>query len=306
MTREMRYRFIGVFFFMFLAGNLLLLTKSGQQWIQAMADPESGSGRLLPILSLVAVLLTAEWVGYLMSAWFYRLWLWCGGWSAFWKDLGLKASIMEEYKRQRGNATQPPSASSMLQSLSHDIHFSYIWQGFPEARRDWAIRRHVAFVSDCSILTAMWLAYAFAALLSVKVGNGNTTDWWIAGVCAVLAGAAAPFFLARVLHWNALRRKTWLPLLLLLLSGVGTLIGPYLVADGIAQTKSCLWAPAALAIIVAVVLFFDARTNLIDNRRFVELCITGIRDRNLQSTLRTIEGKLLGTGADDKGGGEAS
>ena len=150
MTRDMRFRVVGVFFYLLLLLSLGL-TKSGMESLRELFSCGSNLQSLQIVISLAglgALLFTSDAMGYFFGTVFHRIWDYHGGWSRFWRDLGIKDSFQRAHDRKhaQGGSSLRSEACRRPADFPEDLYFSYFWQRVPQGRREWAMRRHLRAV----------------------------------------------------------------------------------------------------------------------------------------------------------------
>jgi hypothetical protein len=196
MTRDMRFRFIGLVFYVLLVMNILM---TNQVWrsLFGCGNGNSGIGTaqvIIGAVSLGAVLFTSEAMGYLFGTVFLVIWEYFGGWSKVWSGLKAREKALGTDGKEHGRALQAlvdnsadpncePKGSKSRRGaakckallrrvflfrakgdpLLEDVFFSYFWQRAPKDLVDWPLRRSLSVVTNGSIVVAL----AFAWLASI-------------------------------------------------------------------------------------------------------------------------------------------
>jgi hypothetical protein len=192
MTRDMRFRFVGVFFYVVLLFSLAL-TKSGMDFLRNLLSGDSTVQRLQILISLAglgALLFTSDAMGYLFGTAFHWIWERHGGWSQLWSHLRLRATFVDVHNRRHTHGHRPPrtTACQRLSMLPEDLYFSYFWQRVPQGRREWAMRRHLSFLTDSSIVVALVCAFATATAVHLFLARWDNSPFPYLGLgCMALA-----------------------------------------------------------------------------------------------------------------------
>ena len=185
MTREMRFKFIGITFYIVLLANLLL-TKDAQLLLERCQSTELSPQVIIAALSFGAMLFTSDAIGYLFGTVCWVIWDIFGGWSSFFGDLAVKERILKAYRAGRRNVDKADRVEEELKSFVHDAFFCYFWHRAPTGLAEWASRRHLAFLINWSIIMAMIAAYG----LSTAIVGPNALDtgphWVLHGIVIVL------------------------------------------------------------------------------------------------------------------------
>ena len=162
MTREMRFKFIGITFYIVLLANLLL-TKDAQLFLEQCQSAELSPQVIIAALSFGAMLLTSDAIGYLFGTVFLFIWdVFFGGWSWFYGDIGVDKRVLKAYRAARGKVSESDKLENELRTFVHDAFFSYFWHRAPKGLAAWASRRHLAFLINCSIIIAFCAAYGLS------------------------------------------------------------------------------------------------------------------------------------------------
>lgn len=178
MTRDMRFRFIGVVFYVFVLAGILM-TERAWDSLLSCADG-SGVATAQLVISAVgvgAVLLTSEAIGYLFGTVFLVIFELRGGWSRIWKPLLESDSAPDELKTlirdMQANRAERKSkkifrrlflVSRREDPFLDDVFFSYVWQQAPKELVNWPLRRSLSFINNWSMVVALAFAWLISAV----------------------------------------------------------------------------------------------------------------------------------------------
>ena len=182
--REQRFRFLGLIFsFVFLLG--LSLTRTGWNFLSAVAEGRSLDEALVAIIGLGVVFFSSEGAGYLINSVVVFVWNirgggkpTKGGYSREWENLSyhLERRVIKEYhdilkrRKQRKDAL----FDRRVEGYGADAFFSYFWQQAPEGLVQWVSRRHTALFTGWGAIVAASLGFLLSGVIALGWGLGWT------------------------------------------------------------------------------------------------------------------------------------
>lgn len=215
MTRDLRFRFTGIVFFITFAAALLL-TQCGVQLCQAQVTgnggKNGGSEVLVAAIGVAAVLFTSEGLGFILSTlWMFQWYLRAGSkfsfsdYSDMWSDLAydIKQAVLDECTSAidagSSSGREHRHLSKRLQEYVLDVYLSYFWQQAPPQLVQWVSRRVTTYLIYMSACTATAVAVGMSSALIWQLKLGWTVwNWLILLFAAVLAFTF--YFNGRVSH----------------------------------------------------------------------------------------------------------
>lgn len=191
--REVRFRFIGVLFYIIFLVSLLL-TQGGVSLVRDLPTQSNLYQVIVAVVGLGALLFTSEAVGYLFNNIFLFLWNirggfkpTFGGYSLEWNKLSynLKRKIIEHYENISSNSNQEQQHQRFdkrWKGYSADVFSSYFWQQSPKSLVEWVVRRHTVYFTSMSAI----IGIISSLLLSGIVTWGFGLGWTVANTVFIL------------------------------------------------------------------------------------------------------------------------
>jgi hypothetical protein len=195
MTREQRFRYVGIIFFAVFIGNLLL-SEAGLKWIQDIIDNPKNSDAIVGLVGLGAFFFASEAVGFIFGSivrFFWNIWGYPGdgGYSTQWrKKLSIhpREEIMNDFGKifDRENQTALNSAiEQRFPEYTRDVFLSYFWHQAPKPLTQWTSRRHTAFFTGMTDILGIGVALSLTCAFIVLSGWHWTIANWILLLTAV-------------------------------------------------------------------------------------------------------------------------
>lgn len=212
--REIRFRFIGMIFYIIFLTNLLL-SQTCIDIILGIENKDESNQILVTLIGLGVLLFTSEAVGFLFSNISFFLWNIRGGikpsdggYSQEWNKLSynFKKLVIYYYRNtQIENDAEKVNSEydKKLSQYSKDVFLSYFWQRAPKVIIEWVVRRHSAFFTNRSAIVAILLALLLSSLIIFIFGfNWNIANTIVTIICLSLIS---------ILWYNAIgsRKEGW-------------------------------------------------------------------------------------------------
>jgi hypothetical protein len=212
MTRDLRFRFTGLVFFIIFFGNLLVTQQGIDLWRALLADvteqvdhtetdeatnpvKDTDIEVLVAVIGAAVVFFTSEGAGFVLSS----LWMLCwnlragpkvsfSGYSGMWNKLSYDMKDALLARSPSSSDLDAVSASEELrwvirvQGYLPDVVLSYFWQQGPEELVLWVSRRFTTYFIYMSAITAVAVGLG-ASLLVIFMSPLE----WTHSNCAVLA-----------------------------------------------------------------------------------------------------------------------
>lgn len=200
MTRDLRFRFTGIVFFLTFA-LAMLLTKQGIGMCQAQLAAGGSNAVVVAAIGVAAALFMSEGAGFMVSSlWMFTWYVRAGkdisfsGYSAMWSELAydIKQEVIDKSTRSTGADSQSKTGQAgwrrRLHKYSPDVYLSYFWQRAPTQLVQWVSRRVTTYLICMSACTATAVAVGMSWLIILLLGLGWTRwNWVIVLVAAALA-----------------------------------------------------------------------------------------------------------------------
>lgn len=210
MPREMRYRTVGILFYLVIVLSLAVTQNEKEVLIISDLFTNSENGKLwVAVFTAGVTVFTSDAVGFVMSALFYSCWQRRGGYSRLWeKKAGYnpKDFILTEYRKE---SLQVPDKADVhkkfeeqWESYSSDAFLNYVWYGkdTPKVLEEWVTRRFTLFFAYWSSIVGIALGFLVSFPLIHFNGDVDFTEWHVVIVLVALG-------LIGVFAFNAGRTK---------------------------------------------------------------------------------------------------
>ncbi|MFB0534491.1 MAG: hypothetical protein ACETWR_05875 [Anaerolineae bacterium] len=155
MPREMRYRPLGILFYLVVVLSLAA-TRQGQCFVRQLFASSTGSDNAQLWVAAFAVgagVFTSDAVGFALSALFFFVWQLSGGYSALWEkklSYNPKKFIVDEYgKKRQGAGDEAPTHEKFeeqWESYSSEVFLSLYFAPF-QPNREQSLSSYGAFLS---------------------------------------------------------------------------------------------------------------------------------------------------------------
>jgi len=231
MTRELRYRPTGVLFYLVFALSLIL-SKSSKVFFcnLTIQDPQTGIYQAAAaILGVVAILLTSDAIGFVLSSLYIFWWnilrgrfrLGKGGFSkeyrklaydiksyiiAQYRNIDIASGIVEEHKSAVKTdylKAQHQKFEKQLEFYSAEVFLSYFWQQAPSSITEWVSRRFTVFFAGVSTILGILLGLLISGVVIMVCNLGWTASNTYVTIIFII------FIIVVGLNANYVRNEAW-------------------------------------------------------------------------------------------------
>lgn len=200
MTRDLRFRFTGIVFFITFAAAMLL-SEELPGMVQAQLAKGGSNEVVVAAIGAAAALFMSEGAGFMISSlWMFTWYMRAGkdisfsGYSSMWSKLAydIKQEVIDTSTPSTDAAPQSKTGQAVwrrrLHKYSPDVYLSYFWQRAPAQLVRWVSRRVTTYLICMSACTATAVAVGMSSLIILLLGLGWTQwNWVLVLVAAALA-----------------------------------------------------------------------------------------------------------------------